>query len=111
MQPTLILLPKAPLLGWRTAERGESFYNPMLAPTVEDLQARGVAQESDGCMCVFLEVRGAGPAQGAGRVVRCRAMSCIVIGAALQTEQDDRGSACMRIMCRGRAMAVRVLRM
>ena len=29
----------------------------MLQETVDDLQARGVAQESDGCMCVFLEVR------------------------------------------------------
>lgn len=28
----------------------------MLAETVGDLQSRGVAQESEGCMCVFLEV-------------------------------------------------------
>ncbi|PRW45481.1 arginine--tRNA chloroplastic mitochondrial-like isoform X2 isoform B [Chlorella sorokiniana] len=36
-------------------ERGESFYNPMLKPLVEDLLARGVAVESDGAKCVFVE--------------------------------------------------------
>ncbi|KAI7841040.1 hypothetical protein COHA_005268 [Chlorella ohadii] len=36
-------------------ERGESFYNPMLKPLVEDLMARGVAVESDGAKCVFVE--------------------------------------------------------
>ncbi len=54
------------------AERGESFYNPQLAPTVEDLQARGVAEESDGCMCVFLEVRAGAEAEAeAGHWVGC----------------------------------------
>jgi len=33
---------------------GESFYNPMLAGVVENLQARGLAQASDGAICVFV---------------------------------------------------------
>lgn len=33
--------------------RGESFYNEMLAPTVEELQAKGLARESQGALCVF----------------------------------------------------------
>jgi arginyl-tRNA synthetase len=32
---------------------GESFYNPMLADVVEELQARGIAVDSDGALCVF----------------------------------------------------------
>ncbi|WP_165234184.1 arginine--tRNA ligase [Aquisphaera insulae] len=36
-------------------ELGESFYNPMLASVVEDLQARGIATESDGAVVVFTE--------------------------------------------------------
>ncbi len=36
-------------------ELGESFYHDRLAPVVEDLQQRGLAKESDGAMCVFLE--------------------------------------------------------
>lgn len=34
---------------------GESFYNPMLSGVVDDLRARGIATESDGAMCVFVE--------------------------------------------------------
>jgi arginyl-tRNA synthetase len=34
---------------------GESYYNPMLAGVVEELQRRGLAQESGGAMCVFVE--------------------------------------------------------
>lgn len=29
----------------------------MLQSTVDELAAKGVAQESEGCMCVFVEVR------------------------------------------------------
>ena len=36
-------------------ERGESFYNPMLEPLVEEMLARGVAEESEGATCVFVE--------------------------------------------------------
>ena len=32
---------------------GESFYNPMLADVVADLEAKGLATLSDGAMCVF----------------------------------------------------------
>ena len=32
---------------------GESFYQPMLADVVAELQARGLARESEGAMCVF----------------------------------------------------------
>ncbi|HEX5498969.1 MAG TPA: arginine--tRNA ligase, partial [Thermomicrobiales bacterium] len=34
---------------------GESHFQPMLADVVRDLQARGLARESDGAICVFLE--------------------------------------------------------
>ena len=36
-------------------ERGESFYNPMLAPLVERLEKAGVAVETEGALCVFVE--------------------------------------------------------
>ena len=32
---------------------GESFYNPMLPGVVQDLQDRGLAQPSEGAMCIF----------------------------------------------------------
>lgn len=34
---------------------GESFYHDRLGPVVEDLKAKGLARESDGAQCVFLE--------------------------------------------------------
>ncbi len=34
---------------------GESFYNPMLPDVVRELRERGLAVESDGAICVFLE--------------------------------------------------------
>jgi arginyl-tRNA synthetase len=34
-------------------ERGESFYNDLLAPVVKDLKDKGLAQVSDGATCVF----------------------------------------------------------
>jgi arginyl-tRNA synthetase len=34
-------------------ERGESFYNDLLAPVVKDLKDKGLAQISDGATCVF----------------------------------------------------------
>ncbi len=34
---------------------GESHFQPMLAAVVDDLRARGIAVESDGAICVFLE--------------------------------------------------------
>lgn len=33
---------------------GESFYNPMLADVVAEFQAKGLASESDGAICVFI---------------------------------------------------------
>ena len=36
-------------------ERGESFYNPMLAETVNELMERGIAVEDQGAKCVFLD--------------------------------------------------------
>lgn len=33
---------------------GESFYHDLLAPTVEDLEKKGLAKTSDGALCVFL---------------------------------------------------------
>lgn len=37
----------------KLTEVGESFYNPMLKPMVEELQANGKAVQSDGAICVF----------------------------------------------------------
>jgi arginyl-tRNA synthetase len=36
-------------------ERGESFYNPMLADVVEELEKLGLVVESEGAKCIFLE--------------------------------------------------------
>ena len=36
-------------------ERGESFYNPLLAGVVEDLAVQGLLKEDAGAQCVFLE--------------------------------------------------------
>jgi arginyl-tRNA synthetase len=33
---------------------GESFYNPLLADTISELQAKGLVTESEGALCVFL---------------------------------------------------------
>ena len=38
----------------RVEEIGESHYNPMLRPLVEELKASGVAVENDGAICVFV---------------------------------------------------------
>jgi arginyl-tRNA synthetase len=35
--------------------RGESFYNPVLPGIVEELQAKGLTEESDGAICAFPE--------------------------------------------------------
>jgi len=38
---------------------GESFYDPFLEDVVKDLKAKGLARESDGAQCVFLDGRAA----------------------------------------------------
>lgn len=43
------------LMDVRITERGESFYNPMLAETIVDLEAKGLVTVSDGAKCIFLE--------------------------------------------------------
>jgi len=43
------------LLDVKITERGESYYNPMLATTVEDLEQKGLVENSDGAKCIFLE--------------------------------------------------------
>lgn len=43
------------LLDVTIQERGESFYNPLLAPMVEDLEKRGIVEISNGAKCIFLE--------------------------------------------------------
>lgn len=43
------------LLDIRLEERGESYYNPMLAAIVEDLEKKGLVTVSDGAKCVFHE--------------------------------------------------------
>ena len=42
-------------LGVTLTERGESFYNPMLKNVVDELKERGIAELSEGAMCVFVE--------------------------------------------------------
>lgn len=42
-------------LGVQLEERGESFYNPMLQDTVNELMEKGIAEESEGAKCVFVE--------------------------------------------------------
>jgi len=36
-------------------ERGESFYNPLLAPVATELEDSGVAKTSDGALCIFVD--------------------------------------------------------
>lgn len=43
------------LLDIKIIERGESFYNPMLADVVVDLEEKGLITISDGAKCIFLE--------------------------------------------------------
>ena len=43
------------LLDIKLVERGESFYNPFLAPVVEDLEKRGMITLSNGAKCIYLE--------------------------------------------------------
>ena len=43
-------------LGVTLQERGESFYNPRLRGAVEELQAMGVAEESEGAVVVWAKV-------------------------------------------------------
>ena len=43
------------LLDIKIQERGESFYNPMLADVVSDLEKKGLVTLSDGAKCIFLE--------------------------------------------------------
>jgi arginyl-tRNA synthetase len=43
------------LLDINLTERGESFYNPLLADVVKDLDATGLLVEDDGAQCVFLD--------------------------------------------------------
>lgn len=43
------------LLDIHITPRGESFYNPYLAATVEDLTQKGLVTESDGARCVFID--------------------------------------------------------
>lgn len=43
------------LLDVKLIERGESFYNPMLADVVADLEAKGLVTLSGGAKCIFME--------------------------------------------------------
>ncbi len=43
------------LLDVKLIERGESFYNPLLPPLIEDLTQRGMIAISDGAKCIFLD--------------------------------------------------------
>ena len=42
-------------LGVTLEERGESFYNDALAPLVGELLASGIAERSDGAVCIFVD--------------------------------------------------------
>jgi arginyl-tRNA synthetase len=43
------------LLDVHLNERGESYYNPMLAPVIEELKQKGLVKISDGATCLFPE--------------------------------------------------------
>jgi arginyl-tRNA synthetase len=43
------------LLDVHLIERGESFYNARLAGVVQDLEEKGLVEESDGAKCIFLD--------------------------------------------------------
>lgn len=43
------------ILGIKIIERGESFYNPMLADTVADLEKKGLVEISGGARCVYVD--------------------------------------------------------
>ena len=43
------------LLDIKLEERGESFYNPFLEDIVNELDAKGLLEESEGAKCVFLD--------------------------------------------------------
>jgi len=43
------------LLDVKIEERGESFYNPVLADTVKELEKLGLVEISEGAKCIFLE--------------------------------------------------------
>jgi arginyl-tRNA synthetase len=43
------------ILDVKLTERGESFYNPYLAPLVDDLTKKGLVTISDGAKCIFLD--------------------------------------------------------
>lgn len=43
------------MLDVKLIERGESFYNPMLASIVQDALDRGIARISDGAVCIFMD--------------------------------------------------------
>ncbi len=43
------------LLDVRIIERGESFYNPMLADTVREYEEKGLVTVSEGAKCIFLD--------------------------------------------------------
>ena len=43
------------LLDIKLIDRGESFYNPVLAATVADYEKKGLVTISDGAKCIFLE--------------------------------------------------------
>ena len=37
--------------------KGESFYNPLIKPMLEDLEARGITKEDNGAKCIFVPKR------------------------------------------------------
>jgi arginyl-tRNA synthetase len=43
------------VLDVKLIQRGESFYNPMLGPLVQDLEKKGLITISEGAKCIFLE--------------------------------------------------------
>lgn len=43
------------LLDIQIEDRGESFYNPFLKDVVDELQKKGLVQESDGALCIFMK--------------------------------------------------------
>ncbi|MCB1149772.1 MAG: arginine--tRNA ligase, partial [Chlamydiia bacterium] len=43
------------ILDVKLVDRGESFYNPLLADTIKELESKGLISISDGAKCIFIE--------------------------------------------------------
>lgn len=74
-------------LGVRLIERGESSYNPTLRPLVEDLCARGIAEDSEGA-----KVRSCNPEPFTTKNFDTRIRHCFICGGTMKFRVYDKVS-------------------